>query len=75
MLMKNIQVEGRPFVSPSTRPHSWLSMYVGQRVFAVLVLLFIAVVTIASTTGGKQVSGGANLMLAPGKPGLAPALY
>jgi hypothetical protein len=44
-------------------------------VFAVLVLLFIAGVTIASTMGGKQLDGGANLMVAPGRPGLEPALY
>jgi hypothetical protein len=44
-------------------------------VFAVLLLLLIAVVTIASTTGGKPPHDGANLMLAPGRPGLEAALY
>lgn len=73
--MKNIQLAGKPFDSAPTTPHSWPGTSVSLRVFAVLLLLFIAVVTIASTTGGKQPNSGANLMLAPGKPGLVPALY
>ena len=73
-LMKNLQLAGKPFAAPTT-PRSWLGSATTHRVFAVLLLLFIAVITIASTTGGRQTSGGANLMLAPGQPGLEPALY
>ena len=72
--MKNLQLAGRPFAAPTT-PRSWLSVATSHRVFAVLLLLVIAVVTIAATNGGQQPSGGANLMLAPGQPGLEPALY
>ena len=73
--MKNIQLAGRPFDSAPTTPRSWLGISASHRVFAVLLLLFIAVVTIATTTGGKQLNSGANLMLAPGIPGLEPCLY
>jgi len=70
--MKNIQLRS----SAPTTPRSLLSGSVIHGVFAVLLLLFIAVVTIASTTmGGRQLDGGANLMVAPGRPGLEPSLY
>ncbi|MBX9829283.1 MAG: hypothetical protein K2Y27_30385 [Xanthobacteraceae bacterium] len=74
--MKKIQFAGRSFGSAPTTSRSWLSISVSHRVFAVLLLLFIAAVPITSTTGGTQLnSGGANLMLAPGQPGLEPTLY
>ena len=71
--MKNIQL--RPSDPAPTASRSWLSASVSHGVFAALVLLFIAGVTIASTMGGRQLDGGANLMVAPGRPGLEPALY
>ena len=70
-LMKNIQLRS----SAPTTPRSLLSGSVSHGVFAILLLLFIAGVTIASTMGGRQLDGGANLMVAPGRPGLEPALY
>ena len=72
--MKNIQLAGRSFGSAPTTPRSSLGISVSHRVFAVLLLLFIAAVPITPTTGGTP-SSGANLMLAPGQPGLEPALY
>jgi hypothetical protein len=72
-LMKHVNRES-PFNRIPAWPRSLLSP-VGHRVFAVLLLLLIAVVTIASTTGGKPPHDGANLMLAPGRPGLEAALY
>ena len=72
--MKDIHRKGRPFNLTPAWPRSLLSP-VGHCVFAILLLLLIAVVTIASTTGGTQLNNGANLMLAPGRPGLEPALY
>jgi hypothetical protein len=72
-VMKNIQLKSSD-PAPAA-PRSWLGASVSHGVFAVLVLLFIAGVTIASTKGGRQLDGGANLMVAPGRPGLEPALY
>ena len=69
--MKNIQLRS----SAPTTPRSLLSGSVSHGVFAVLLLLFIAGVTIASTMGGRQLDSGATLMVAPGRPGLEPALY
>jgi hypothetical protein len=71
-LMKNIQFENR-FDLKNTRPRSMLSTAVRHCVFAVLLVLAIAAVTIAST--GTHSSVGGNLILAPGHPGLEPALY
>jgi len=79
--MKNIHFAGRLFDPALTTPR----ISVSHRVLDVLLLLLfiavvtitltIAVVTVTSTTGGKQLNSGANLMLAPGQPGLEPALY
>ena len=73
--MKTRQFETQVFSSPITRSRFLLSSRLGHRLFAVLFLAFVALVAIASTTGGKHSSSGANLMLAPGQPGHEPALY
>jgi hypothetical protein len=71
-LMKNLQLESR-FDLKDTTPRSLFSASVRHRVFAILLVLAIAAVTIALT--GKHSSVGGNLILAPGQPGLEPALY
>jgi hypothetical protein len=71
--MKNLQLKNR--FDSKDAPRSLFSTPVSHRVFAVLFLLLVAGVTIASTTRGTSVSSGANLILAPGKPGLEPAFY
>jgi hypothetical protein len=73
MLMKSVQL--RPSDPAPITLRSLLSASVSHRVFAVLLVLFIAAVTIASTMGARQLNGGANLIMAPGHPGLEPALY
>ena len=73
--MKTRRFETQVFSSPITRSRFLLSSRFGHRLFAVLFLVFVALVTIASTTGGKHSSNGANLMLAPGQPGHEAALY
>ena len=72
-LMKHLQLESR--VHPDETPHSFFKTPVRHRVFAILLVLAIAVVTIASTTGETDSSKGGNLILAPGHPGLEPALF
>ena len=72
--MKTLQL-GNRFDLKNTKPRSMLSAPVRHRVFAILLVLAIAAVTIASTTGVTDSSVGANLILAPGYPGLEPALY
>ena len=73
--MKSVQL--RPSDPAPITLRSLLSASVSHRVFAVLLVLFIAAVTIASTMGARQLNGGAkaNLIMAPGHPGLEPALY
>jgi hypothetical protein len=71
--MKILQCKNRSDLI-NTRSWSLFSMSAGHRIFAVLLLLLIAMMTMASMTGGKHSSGG-NLILAPGHPGIEPALY
>jgi hypothetical protein len=73
MLMKSVQL--RPSDHAPITLRSLLSASVSHRVFAVLLVLFIAAVTIASTMGARPLNSGANLIMAPGQPGLEPALY
>lgn len=70
--MNTLQL-GNRFDLKNTKPRSMLSAPVRHRVFAILLVLAIAAVTIAST--GTHSSVGGNLILAPGYPGLEPALY
>jgi hypothetical protein len=72
-LMKTLQFENR--FDPKDTPRSLFSTPVRDRVFAILLVLAIAAVTIASTTGDTDSSHGGNLILAPGHPDLEPALY
>jgi hypothetical protein len=53
--------------------HVQFSTSVRYRIFAILFVLAIATMAIAST--GKQSSDGGNLILAPGQPGLEPCFY
>jgi hypothetical protein len=71
--MKSIPFKNKSDLT-NTRYCFLFSMSVLHRLFAILLLLLIAMMTMASMTGGKQSSGG-NLILAPGHPGLEPALY
>ena len=71
--MNNLQLKNR--FDPKDTPRQLFGTPLSHRVFAVLFLLLVAGVMIASTTRGTSVSSGANLMLAPGKPGLEPAFY
>jgi hypothetical protein len=63
------------------RLRSLLSAQTSHRVAASLIVLSIAFVAVAATTAGKPApvgntyGAGSNLMLLPGQPGLAPALY
>jgi len=72
-LMKNLKLAFSN--SRIVRSRSLFSTHWGHRLFAVLFLIFITAITVASTTGGNHLSSGGNVMLAPGKPGLEPALY
>ena len=71
--MKTLQIENR--FDPKDTPRSMFGSSVRHCTFAVLLVLAIAALTIASTTGETDSSVGANLILAPGHPGLEPALY
>ena len=62
------------------RLRSFVSAQISRRVAASVGVILIAFVVVAATTAGKHTSvghryGGSNLMLLPGQPGLAPALY
>ena len=65
----------------SSRLRSPSSAQISRRLAASLCVLLIAFVTLAATSAGRQApigntySAGGNLMLLPGQPGLAPALY
>ena len=72
-LMKHLQLESR--VHPDETTRSFFKTPVRHRVFAILLVLVITVVAIASTTGETNSSKGGNLILAPGHPGLEPSLY
>ena len=69
--MKTLQ-PGNRFDRENT-PRSLFGSSVRHRVFAVLLVLAIAAVTIAFT--GKHSGVGGNLILAPGQAGLEAALY
>ena len=78
--MKTQQIECGAFDTRIRRLRSLLSAQVSRRIAASLGLLLIATVVIAATTVERHASvslgyGGGNLMLLPGQPGLAPALY
>jgi hypothetical protein len=60
------------------RLRSLLSAQISHQIAASLIVLSIAFVAVAATTAGKHSpagSVGSNLMLLPGQPGFAPALY
>jgi hypothetical protein len=63
------------------RLRSLLSAQISHQIAASLIVLSIAFVAVAATTAGKHSPAGnrygvgSNLMLLPGQPGLAPALY
>jgi len=69
------------FVTKMRRLRSLLSARICRRMAATLGVLLIAFVALAATTAVKHTpvppvhSAGGNLMLVPGWPGLAPALY
>jgi hypothetical protein len=69
-LMKILQLGNR---FNRDTPRSLLGSPIRHHVFAVLLVLAIAAVTIASAHRHSIV--GSNLILAPGQPGLEPALY
>jgi hypothetical protein len=63
------------------RSRSLLSAQISHRIAGSLIVLFVAFVAVAATTAGKHApvgntyAAGSNLMLLPGQPGFAPALY
>jgi hypothetical protein len=79
--MNTHQIGCGAFNTKILRLRSFLSAQISHRLAASLCVLLIAFVAIAATSAGKQASvgnrysAGSNLMLLPGQPGLAPALY
>jgi hypothetical protein len=79
--MKTQQIGCGTFDARIRRLRSLVSAQVSRRIAASLGVLLIAFVVIGATTAGRHASvgyrysAGGNLMLLPGQPGLAPALY
>jgi hypothetical protein len=79
--MNTHQIGSGAFNAKVLRLRSLLSAQISHRLAASLCVLLIAFVAIAATTAsrhapvGNTYVAGSNLMLLPGQPGLAPALY
>jgi hypothetical protein len=80
-LMNTHQIGRGAFNTKVLRLRSVLSAQISHRLAASLCVLLIAFVAVAATTAGRHAAVGnsygvgSNLMLLPGQPGLAPALY